>query len=287
VDGLRTNLKNGLETGKVILGRAIRADDEDGPCGALAHPSVAMLRLIDDVEAGVSDDRFLNQHLTISSETSTKPLLTTVDVLDSLQRRGALSATKVQEARTALRRANYALMPLSVQELADLVSSAPILNRTLVETGELRAIRESIQRIRMSDLLQFPKELPWLNSVHGASLLVLKQQWTGELDEAAACARSDWLLKLSDVQGWTHRLNEGAEQLADRYLNWVALLMMLAVAQPRPVKEAYSRWFGSRILNPIANEDPKAYVLLLERAKVVVARGVDFSAEELEAGNGS
>jgi hypothetical protein len=287
VDGLRTNLKNALETGKVLLGRAIRADDEDGPRGALAHPSVAMLRLIDDVEAGVSDDRFLNQHLTISSETSTKPLLTTVDVLDSLQRRGALSATKVQEARTALRRANYALMPLSVQELADLVSSAPILNRTLVETGELRAIRESIQRIRMSDLLQFPKEIPWLNSVLGASLLVLKQQWTGELDEAAACARSDWLLKLSDVQGWTHRLNEGVEQLADRYLNWVALLMMLAVAQPRPVKEAYSRWFGSRILNPIANEDPKAYVLLLERAKVVVARGVDFSAEELEAGNGS
>jgi hypothetical protein len=178
-------------------------------------------------------------------------------------------------------------MPLSVQELADLVSSAPILNGTLVETGELRAIRESIQRIRMSDLLQFPKELPWLNSVLGASLLVLKQQWTGELDEAAACARSDWLLKLSDVQGWTHRLNEGAEQLADRYLNWVALLMMLAVAQPRPVKESYSRWFGSRILNPIANEDSKAYVLLLERAKVVVARGVDFSAEELEAGNGS
>jgi hypothetical protein len=287
VDGLRTNLKNALETGKVLLGRAIRADDEDGPRGALAHPSVAMLRLIDDVEAGVSDDRFLNQHLTISSETSTKPLLTTVDVLDSLQRRGALSATKVQEARTALRRANYALMPLSVQELADLVSSAPILNGTLVETGELRAIRESIQRIRMSDLLQFPKELPWLNSVLGASLLVLKQQWTGELDEAAACARSDWLLKLSDVQGWTHRLNEGAEQLADRYLNWVALLMMLAVAQPRPVKESYSRWFGSRILNPIANEDSKAYVLLLERAKVVVARGVDFSAEELEAGNGS
>lgn len=287
VDGLRTNLKHALDTGKVLLGRAIRADDEDGPRGALAHPSVAMLRLIDDVEAGVSDDRFLNQHLTISSETSTKPLLTTVDVLDSLQRRGALSATKVQEARTALRRANYALMPLSVQELADLISNAPIFNGTLVETAELRAIRESIQRIRMSDLLQFPKELPWLNSVLGVLLSVLKEQWTGALDEAAACARSDWLLKLSDVKGWTHRLNEGAEQLADRYLNWVALLMMLAVAQPRPMKEAYLRWFGSRVLDQISGEDHNAYALLLERAKVVVARSIEFTADKLEARSGS
>lgn len=287
VDGLRSNLKNGLEIGKVHLGRAIRVDDEDSPQGSLAHPSVAMLRLIDYADAGVSDDRFLNQHLSISSETATKPLLTTADLLDSLQRRGVMSVAKVLEARTALRRANYALMPLSHQELSEFIFSASVVNGALVETAELRVIRESVQRIRMSDLLQFPKELPWLNGVLGVSLLVLKEQWTGELDEDAACARSDWLLKLSDVRGWTHRLNEGGQQLEDRYLNWVALLMMLAVAQSQPVKEAYWRWFGSRILNPIADEDPKAYALLLERAKVIVARGGDVSAEESEVGNGS
>ncbi|MDN3922515.1 CDC27 family protein [Roseateles violae] len=287
VDGLRSNLKNGLESGKVHLGRAIRVDDEDSPRGALAHPSVAMLRLIDNADAGVSDDRFLNQHLSIASETSTKPLLTTVDLLDSLQRRGALSAAKVLEARTALRRANYALMPLSHKELSEFISSAPVVNGALVETAELRIVRENVQRIRMSDLLQFPKELPWLNTVLGVSMLVLKEQWTGDLDEAAACARSDWLLKLGDVRGWTHRLNEGAQQLEDRYLNWVALLMMLAVTQSQAVKEAYWRWFGSRILNPIADEDHKAYGLLLERAKAIVDQGVDFSADELEAGNES
>lgn len=287
VDGLRTKLKNSLESGKVRLGKAIRADDEDGPKGTLAHPSVAMLKLIDSADAGVSDDRFINQHLSISSDTSTKPLLTTVDLLDSLRRRGALSAARVLEARTALRRANYALMPLHHDELAEFISSAPVVNGALVETAELRIIRESIQRILMSDLLQFPKELPWLNSLLGVSLLVLKEQWTGDLDEASACARSDWLLQLGDVRAWTHRLEEGSQQLRDRYLNWVSLLMMLAVAQSQAVKEAYWRWFGSRILNPIADEDHKAYALLLERAKVIVSQGVDCSAEELEAGNES
>lgn len=287
VDGLRTNLKDSLESGKVRLGRAIRVDDQDGPKSALAHPSVAMLKLIDSAEAGVSDDRFLNQHLSVSSETTTKPLLTTVDLLDSLRRRGVLSAAKFLEARTALRRANYALMPLSHEELAEFISSAPVVNGALVETAELRMIRESVQRVRMSDLLQLPKELPWLNILLGVSLIVLKEQWTDDLDEAAACARSDWLLQLGDVRGWTHRLDEGVQQLEDRYLNWVSILMMLAVAQPQTVKEAYWRWFGSRILKPIADEDRNAYAFLLERAKVIVAHGVDSSALDLEAGSES
>lgn len=287
VDGLRTNLKGALESGKVRLGRAIRVDDKDGPKGALAHPSVAMLKLIDSAEAGVIDDRFLNQHPSISSEASTKPLLTTVDLLDSMRRRGVLSGARVLEARTALRRANYALMPLHHEELAEFISSAPVIDGTLVETAELRIIRESVQRIRMSDLLQFPKELPWLNSLLGVSLLVLKEQWTGELDEAAACARSDWLLQLSDVRGWTHRLDEGVLQLEERYLNWVSLLMMLTVTQSQTVKEAYWRWFGSRILKPIVDEDGDAYALLLERAKMICEQSVDTSALDLEAGSES
>ena len=283
VDGLRNNLKDALKSGKVCLGRAIRVDDEDGPKSFVAHPTAAMLKLIDSAEAGVSDDRFLNQHLSIVGGTSTKPLLTTVDLLDSLQRRGALSAAKVLEARTALRRANYALLPLRQEELAEFIFSAPVLKGTLVETAELRMIRESVQRVRMSDLLQLPKELPWLNNLFGVSLMVLKQQWTDDLDEATACARSDWLLQLCDVRGWTHRFDEGVPQLEDRYLNWVKLLMMLAVAESQAVQEAYWRWFGSRILEPIADMDGNAYGRLLEHAKVIVAQSVDSFALNQEA----
>lgn len=283
VDGLRNRLKVALDNGKVRLGKASRINNENGPLGMMAHPSAGILKLIDDVDAGISDDRFLNQYASISSETVSKPLLTTPDLLDSLQRRGVLTAQKKREARTALRQANYALMPLDRRELSELVSSATVSNGELIETAELRAIRENILRIRMSDLLQFPKELPWLNSILGNSLLALKDQWTGALDESTACARSDWLLDLSDVRGWTHRLNEGVQELAERYQNWVALLMMLAVDQTRPVREAYWRWFGSRILDSITEEDPDTYRFLLERAKELVAQGVDYSAAEVEA----
>ncbi|MCD2166238.1 esterase/lipase family protein [Comamonas koreensis] len=283
VDGLRTKLKFALETGKVCLGRENRIDDEYGPKRPLAHPSVAMLRLIDDTEAGVVDDRFLNQHPSISTESSTKPLLTTVDLLDSLHRQGVISAENLLEARTALRRANYALTPLSQEELSKIISNAPIINGDLVETAELRIIRESVQRIRMSNLLQVPKELPWLDNLINVLFLVIKEQWTENLDETIACARSDWLLKLSDVRGWTHRVDEGVQQLENRYMSWLSRLMMITVTQSSPVKEAYWRWFGSRILNPMIEEDKKAYALLLDRAKNIFLHVVGSSASNLEA----
>ncbi|QEI06784.1 hypothetical protein FXN63_13785 [Pigmentiphaga aceris] len=287
VDGLRIKLKNALESGRVGLGKAIRVDDDDDASGALVHPSTAMLKLIDSAEAGVSDDRFINQHLFISSGVSTKPLLTTLDLLDSLERRGVLSSARILEAKTALRRANYAILPISHRELSEFVSSAPIVDGDLVETAELRLIRESVQRIRMCDLLQLPKEATWLNDLLSVSVLVLKEQWVDDLNEVAACARSDWILILCDARGWTHRLNEEAQRLKDRYLDWVALLMMLVVDQTQSVKEAYWRWFVSRILNKIADEDQEMYALLLERAKEVVAQYVELSVERLGARNGS
>ncbi|WIV98446.1 HTH domain-containing protein [Kinneretia aquatilis] len=285
VNGLRSKLKVGLESGKVQLGRAVHEEDGDRLRGAMAHPSVALLSLIDEADAAVCDDRYLNQHQSISSERSLKPMLTSMDLLDSLKRLNVLSAAGVIKARTELRRANYALIPVDQEELSQLISNATVENGVLIETAELRAIRESVLRVRMSEMLQYPKELPWLNSVLGVVLRVLKEQWSGTTAESLACARSDWLLKLGDMRGWAHRLNEGPAQLEDRYLNWVSLLMMVAVAQRETVREAHWRWFESRILNPMAEESRQTYANLLERAKAIVAQSVDSSVREEDAVN--
>jgi hypothetical protein len=135
----------------------------------------------------------------------------------------------------------------------------------------------------MTEVLQLPKELAWLNGLAGACLLALKDQWKDGLDEPAAVAISDWLLALGDVRGWTHRLNEDARQLMERYRNWLALLMMLPTGEPELVRAAYWRWFESRILGPIADEDPETYAFLVERGKALVAQGIDMSARWLTA----
>ncbi|WP_179152313.1 HTH domain-containing protein [Chromohalobacter israelensis] len=282
VERLRAHVREGLDSGKITLGRLIRGDHEDDPQGMKTHPTVAMLKLVNDADAGVVDDRFVNQHAQMASENISKPLLTTIDILDILERRGVLKANRKQEARTKLRQANFSLMPINQTELIGLLSNAPIQNGALIETAELRAVRENLLRVRMSEILQSPKDLVWLNEIQHAFLLALKNQWNESLDESVAVSRSDWLLSLGDVRGWSHRFHENAPQIIELYHNWLALLMMLPVAQPDFVKEAYWRWFESRILDPISEEDPEAYAFLIKQAKKQISQGIESTAKDLE-----
>ena len=274
VERLRLRLREGLETEKVWLGRAIRGEDGDGPMHLSSHPTVDMLRLVADADVGVVDDRFVNHHGSISLEATSRPLLTTVDLLDVLVEREAISGDRRQDALTILRQANFALTPLTAEELDALIANSTVRDEVLEETAELRAIRESIQRIRMSNMLQSPKELIWLNGVTQACLVCLKEQWKDGLDEVTAVARSDWLLALSDVRAWTHRLDENVEQLMERYRDWILVLMTLPAIQQQSVKETYWRWFDSRVLEPLQEEESDVYRYLVEWAEEHVTGSV-------------
>ena len=285
VERLRRRLRESLESGKVRLGKAIRGDDGDGSDHVTSHPTVDMLRLVADADVGVVDDRFVNRHGLMSLETVDRPLLTTVDLLDVLLERGSISGERRQDALTRLRQANFALTPLTLEELHALFANSTVSGETVEETAELKAIREGIQRVQMSNMLQSPQELTWLNGVIQACLVCLKEQWKDGFDEATAVARSDWLLALSDVRAWTHRLDENVEQLTERYRNWVLVLMTLPARQQQSVKEAYWRWFDSRVLEPLQEEDPDTYRYLVEWAKQHVAGIVEACERGLEDGD--
>ena len=285
VERLRLRLREGLESGKVRLGIAVREEDNGGSKHVTSHPTMALLKLVTIADVGVVDDRFINQHASISLETASRPLLTTVDLLDVLVEREAISEDRRQEALTKLRQANFALTPLTAGDLNRLIANSTTSDGVLEETAELKSIREGIQRVRMSNMLQSPKELVWLNGVTQACLFTLQEQWKHGLDEATVVAQSDWLLSLSDVRSWTHRLDEDVGQLMVRYRNWVLVLMTLAAELPQSVKEAYWRWFDSRVLEWLQEEDPDSYRHLLEWAKEYVAGSVEACEQGLEDGD--
>lgn len=285
VERLRLQLRECLESGKVRLGKAIRGDDGKDSEHVTSHPTIDMLKLVVDADVGVVDDRFVNQHGMMSLDTTNRPLLTTVDLLDVLAECGAISEERRQDALTKLRQANFALTPLTAADLKSLIVNCTVSGEVLEETAELRAVRESIERVRMSDMLQSPKELAWLNGISQACLVCLKEQWSDGFDEATAMARSDWLLALSGPRGWTHHLHENVEQMKERYRNWVLLLMTLLSTQQQPVKEAYWRWFDSRVLEALQDEDLDTYKYILEWAKEHVAKSVEACERNLENDN--
>ncbi len=282
VDRLRVRLRESLESEKIRLGKAPRRGNDDDSPSISSHPTIDLLQLMTDSDIGVVDDRYVNRHRSITLDTTSRPIITMIDLLDILLERGAISETQQQDALTTLRRANFALTPLYADELNELVSSSNVRDGVLEETGELKAIRESIQRVQMSNMLQLPSEREWLNGVNQACLFSLREQWIGEMDEATAAARSDWLLTLADPRGWAHRLDDNLDQHMERYRNWIWMLMSLLVEPPQSVKEAYWRWFETRILESVREEDPETYEHLLTWAKEYVADSVDACEQLLE-----
>ena len=132
------------------------------------HPSVGVIALASDCDAIISDDRFINQHANIGDDCSQVPVFSTLDLLAALTSAGAITSDNQLEYRTQLRRAGYFFIPVGENELTAHLSASRIRDGKVIETAELKAIRENILRVRMSDWLQVPKEAPWLSTTPGS-----------------------------------------------------------------------------------------------------------------------
>ena len=146
------------------------------------HPTFGVLGIDAAVDAFVVDDRSINRHLQMSARGRQTPILTTLDLLDDLARKGIISHNVMFADRTYLRQAGFQLIPLTTEELSYHLENASLTNGILVETAELRAIREAMLKARMSKMLQIPTEVPWLHQSVNAIIHTLKLIWQTKAD---------------------------------------------------------------------------------------------------------
>ncbi len=154
---------------------------------------------------------------------------------------------------------------------------------TTTETAELKAIRESILRVRMSDWLQLPKEAPWLDKTLKAYIRVLKNLWKDGADISEVTARSNWIADQVDVRGWAHSL--GPENGDNVVLIGRGAHILLLLTPPtdtqQDIVDAYWGWMEERILGPIREQFPELYVWLVEWHRRQIA---EMAATELTEG---
>lgn len=201
IECIRGFLEAGIKTGKIRVGRIPDlVKIEELP--VRNHPTLTALDLGNDVEAIFVDDRGINQHSNIDNMAGHTPILTTLDMIDSLYSKHEINLDQMFDYRIKLRQAGYLFVGITKNELEYHLSTISVADDCVVETAELKAIRENILRIRMSHFLQLPKESPWLDNLMQALILTLKAQWRSEIDEVTASARSEWLLQCLDIRGW-------------------------------------------------------------------------------------
>lgn len=272
IERIRSGVSSRIESGKIKLGKRSNIEKEDAQ-SISDHPSVGVIALAKDCDLVITDDRFLNQHANIEHDGSQAKIFCTLDLLDALVSSGAISRHDRSEYRTLLRRGGYFFIPVNEEELSAHLDASDVQQDRVIETAELKAIRENILCVRMGNWLQLPKEASWLDALLKTFIRVLKSQWDDDTDIASVRARSDWIMDQIDVRGWAHSLGgEGGDNLVrvGRAAHIMLLLSSMADVS-REIKDQYWSWIEERVLVLIKEEDPDLYARIIESQRQQVA----------------
>jgi len=277
IDSIRSFLSQGLKTGKVKLGKT--SDISDNKQDALKHhPTVELVEVAKEqnVDCIIIDERYLNKHANLDAGIRTVSILTSYDLLNAFLSKDKISIQQMHEYTTKLRQYGYLFVPLTHEELGYHLSTAKVTEGKVMETAELKAIRENILRIRMSYFLQLPQEAYWLHNTLKVLRDVLEEQWSPEVDYDESIAKSNWLLEQMDLRGWAHCQNEEVGTRIAKFSFGAHYFGLLTTAMnySENEKKAYWKWLDENVLNVLKEEEPQAYTFILNQAKELITEQV-------------
>ena len=283
IERIRSAVSARIESGKIKVGRR-RTVDKSEQESTFEHPTVGVIALADECDVILSDDRFLNQHFNVYESKPGVRVATTLDLLDTLLATGAISDDMRLEHRTLLRRAGYLFVPVSEDELSRYLGATSVENDKVIETAELKAIRESVLRVRMSDWLRLSEEGLWLQMTLNAFNRVLRNLWKDGAEVSVATARSNWIVDQIDVRGWTHSVEpENGDNLV-RIGRAAHIRMLLTPPSDatQEAREAYWHWAEGRILAPLKEQFPELYSQIVEWQRADIAKMAEMELTEGE-----
>jgi fructose-specific component phosphotransferase system IIB-like protein len=281
VEAVRGTLAAGLARGRV---RAVRAEAPGDEKVLKSHPTFGILGMDESVDAIVIDDRYFNRHLHVDIHDRRTPILSTLDILDDLTAKNVLSPEQKFGHRTSLRRAGFQLIPVTDEELTWHLSAAPYASGAMAETAELRAIRESLLKARMSRLMQIPHELPWLHRSMVTITQTIRAVWKDAVDAKEAVARANWLVRLLDLRGFSPSAIPGNERnfALFAYAAHVQSLAFSREGLPPDRRDAYHAWLDDELIQPMKDTEPEMFTALVEQARALIRRATRDAAEEFE-----
>ena len=300
IEHIRSSISSRIKSGKVKAGRRIKTDQSAAPSVTEPepeHPTLGLFFLSAHCNAIIADDRCLGQHPSIEVSGQETPLFTTLDLIDALVSSDKITAEERLHHRTRLRQAGYIFVPVDVDELIYHLDDASVENGELIETAELKAIRENLLLVRLNNCNLSVEENDWPGMLFKTFRETIKELWKrgGDLSDIQARsdwrsdvqARSDWILSQFDIRIWTHCFERetGEGMIGHGYRVQIMSLLLLSFEGLQDVKEDYWRWIEDRVLGPIKEQSPELYLELVEWYRRNIASMFDKYATE-SRGNG-
>jgi hypothetical protein len=208
-------------------------------------PTLDILSNLMGIDAVACDDRFFNKEPVWSDSRRAVPTVTSVDLLNGLLVSQKLTGNEYRSAVHKLRVGGYYAVPVTETELLEQIDRAEQAEEDIVETPELRAIRENISIARRAGAF-IDNEQQWLSSVRLAFVNAIRELWHRSVPVDEILPKANWLLAfLPDPLNWCLRPDDknawalAIQQAAGQY----TLLLSFFTTNDRRRQE-YADWLA-------------------------------------------
>ena len=256
IDDIRNAVRRANAAGKIVFGPRRAGKDKSDHDGM--QSTVNLLTDLKGAEVVVFDDRALNKEPFAADESGHRArMLSTLDLLEELKSRGSITQDQYRAFRYRLRTAGAMLIPA---DAAEIVAAAKRNKQN--EAPEFRALHDSFDLARLSEMPQFPGEMQWFISYVQAVKSAVMQIWTEEPDEQRARAVASAIFAIRPLpEDWFGRWNGSQPP------NWIPAVRCALLAEfalpieiaDRAKARAYHEWLNDAVMSELRSLSPETY----------------------------
>ncbi|MCY4426046.1 MAG: hypothetical protein OXC05_03310 [Halieaceae bacterium] len=263
IEEIRCAIKDVVNSGKATyLPRATDQNEQIQEHETFVEATVSLFRGSAFCDAICIDDRVYNQFLTQSEPGREVSIICVLDILQHLASLERIDIVDYWTARHKLRQGGFGIIPLLTDEMAHWLREAKIDDGQLVESVELRAIRQNITCVSTLDWTTPEEELSLANNITGTCMQVIFELGDDQsLAPQKATILTDWIwrkLMTTVIPGYRHFSPSD-------YPKWIREVMTKRLGclfAPVPSRSQehhvqYNNWIEQAVLGPLwpANTD--------------------------------
>ena len=270
LDRIRTTLRDLLDRGQVGLLPGVPLADNDSDPGTLTE----LCKNVNYCDFVCIDDRFANRFRLLTDESgASRPLACVLDLIRRLVIAGRVTESKRVALEHRLRAGGIALVDIDGTELFRLLVKARInSSEDLVESAELRTIRQYLGRLRTVEMLQMPIEALFLERLLRTSVRLIRRFWEDKTIETEhVLAVSRWIVRNIHPNpiDWIPGLRESsrAEQADIAIASYLKLLVSPLINATSERSSLYTDWLDREVIAPLRPRNAEIIKLIVEMCK--------------------
>jgi len=253
IDDIRCALREALQSGKVVF--LPRHDEDDNESigsltGFLSDSGPCSIVCI--------DDRYINRHRFLTDKKGNNiPITCTLDLVHYLEAQGLISTAKKWEVFHHMREAGFSLIPVEPDELEQWLRAAPFdQDNQLIESPELRIIRQQLMHIRSSGMIQGALEIPYFTRLHLSCILNIRRLWQDEslpVDRTVTLTSWVWEYLAPSPIDWDQNAKSAEANCLVREAYVLHLTQLFSpMGRLNPTRyEAFLEWIDRAVLEPL------------------------------------